>query len=457
MTNPTKPAAGHSAHSALPTDRWEHDLEDHKPLYDAVSAKAEADRCLYCADAPCIKACPTSIDIPTFIKKIASGNLRGSARTILEQNLLGYSCARVCPVEVLCVGDCVLNAVDHKPIAIGRLQRYAVEHGQTGEPLFTAKPRGSRKVALIGAGPASLACAGVLALNGVEAIIFEKRALPGGLNSTAIAPYKLQVEDALHEVEMVRSLGVEIRTGVELGVSSSGETQAADTVSAESLLADYDAVFLGLGLGIDNRLGIPGEDGAGVLGATAWIERMKLEQRGPQPAKLGRVLVIGGGNTALDVARETALLGAEEVLLVYRRGEDDMTGYQHELAEARTETVRLLPYRTPLAFERDANGKLTGLRVRVTAPDHDSREEVLPCELCAVAIGQEKLGALAAAFPGVTLDAKGRIDVSPTTRRSAHPKVYAGGDCINGGKEVVNAVADGRDAALAMLKEFANG
>ncbi|RYZ64452.1 MAG: glutamate synthase, partial [Proteobacteria bacterium] len=266
MTNPTTTT---TATNPLHPDRWEHDLHDKKPLLTAAEAKVEADRCLYCADAPCIKACPTSIDIPTFIKKIASGNVRGSARTILEQNLLGYSCARVCPVEVLCVGDCVLNAVDHKPIAIGRLQRYATEHGTAAgqAPLFVAKPRGSRRVALIGAGPASLACAGVLALNGVEATIFEKRGVAGGLNTTGIAPYKLRAEESLHEVDFVRSLGVEIRTGISLG-----EAAGPNTVTAESLLAEYDAVFLGLGLGVDNRLGIPGEDGPGVIGATAWIE-----------------------------------------------------------------------------------------------------------------------------------------------------------------------------------------
>lgn len=433
--------------ASLPTERWELDLADKKPLLSPAEAKVEAERCLYCADAPCIQACPTSIDIPTFIKKIASGNVRGSARTILEQNLLGYSCARVCPVEVLCVGDCVLNAIDHKPIAIGRLQRFATEtalaEGQA--PLFTVKPRGPKKVALIGAGPASLACAGVLAMNGVQAVIFEKRAVAGGLNTTGIAPYKLHVEDALHEVAMVQSLGVEIRTGVEFGGPS---------LPAEQLLADYDAVFLGMGLGVDNRLGIPGEEGPGVLGATAWIEDMKLEKRsGPHP-ELGRVLVVGGGNTALDVAREAAGLHARDVAMVYRRGEADMSGYAHELEGARVEGVRLLPYRTPLAFERDAQGALTGLKVQVHEPNQPVREEVVPCDLAAIAIGQEKLGKLAAAFPGLLVDDKGRVKVDAASRRSTHPKVYAGGDCINGGKEVVNAVADGRDAAKAMLREF---
>ena len=438
-TNFTQPAALHP-------DRWELDLADKKPLYDAAEAKAEADRCLYCTDAPCIKACPTSIDVPTFIKKIASGNVRGSARTILEQNLLGYSCARVCPVEVLCVGDCVLNSVDHKPIAIGRLQRYATHHGTKGAPLFTSAPRSGRKVALVGAGPASLACAGVLSLAGVQAVVFEKRAVAGGLNTTGIAPYKLHAADALYEVDMVRGLGVEIRTGVELGRD----------VTAESLLAEYDAVFLGVGLGLDNRLGLDGEDGPGVLGATEWIERMKLAPREAVRA-LGRVLVIGGGNTALDVAREAALLGADEVSLVYRRSEAEMSGYRHELDGARTESVRLLPHRTPLAFVRAEGGTLTGLRVRVDEPHHEAREELVPCDLVAVAIGQDKLGALASSFPGVTVDAKGRALVDARTRRTQNPKVYAGGDCINGGKEVVNAVADGRDAAKAILEELGHG
>ncbi|WP_394839117.1 FAD-dependent oxidoreductase [Pendulispora rubella] len=418
--------------SVLPQRRDELQLKDKKPLYSAAEARAEADRCLYCQDAPCIKACPTEIDIPTFIKKIATDNVRGSAKTIFEQNLLGYSCARVCPVEVLCVGACVYNAWHREPIQIGRLQRYATEKAtEAGKPvLFTPAPPTGKRVALIGAGPASLACAGYLALEGHAAVIFEKRPFAGGLNTTGIAPYKLHVEDALHEVEWVQALGVEITTGMELGKD----------VFGKDLLRDYDAVYLGVGLGEDTKLRIPGEDGDGVYGATAWIERMKLTPTSER--KLGRVLVIGGGNTAIDVARECALLGATEVTMVYRRDAASMSGYAHEMEGARKEGVRLVTRATPVAFERDAQGKLTGLKVTV-----DGAEQVLPCDMVALAIGQSKMHAIAAEFPGVELDARGCIVADPANGATGNAKVFSGGDCINGGKEVVNAVADGRNTA----------
>ena len=418
--------------SVLPQRRDELELKDKKPLYSAAEARAEADRCLYCQDAPCIKACPTEIDIPTFIKKIATDNVRGSAKTIFEQNLLGYSCARVCPVEVLCVGACVYNAWHREPIQIGRLQRYATEKAtEAGKPpLFTAPSPSGKKVALIGAGPASLACAGYLALNGHAAVLFEKRPFAGGLNTTGIAPYKLHAEDALHEVEWVQALGVEVKTGVELGKD----------VFGKDLLRDYDAVYLGVGLGEDTKLRIPGEEGDGVYGATAWIEAMKLA--GATGRKLGRVLVIGGGNTAIDVARECALLGATEVTMVYRRDAASMSGYAHEMEGARKEGVRLVTQATPVAFERDAQGKLTGLKVAI-----DGVEQVLPCDTVAEAIGQSKMHAIAAEFPGVELDRRGCIVADPTNGATGNAKVFSGGDCINGGKEVVNAVADGRNTA----------
>jgi dihydropyrimidine dehydrogenase (NAD+) subunit PreT len=440
----------------LPQDRLENELVDKKPLYTPAEAKAEADRCLYCVDAPCIKACPTEIDIPTFIKKIASGNVRGSARTIFEQNLLGYSCARVCPVEVLCVGDCVYNGWGRDPIQIGRLQRFATETAtQTGSPsvLKTRVDLGTskKKVACIGGGPASLAFAGYLALEGHDAVVFEKRGVAGGLNTTGIAPYKLHADDALHEVEFVKNLGVDVQIGVEVGTED-----GPGKVSAKKLLETYDAVFIGVGLGADSKLGIPGEEGPGVWGATAWIESMKLEMTKAKREEIAgkRVLVVGGGNTAIDVARECALLGGD-VAMVYRRGVPEMSGYKHEMDGGRKEGVRLITHAQPVAFLRDAAGKLTALRVKRT--DGDGAEYDIPCDMAALAIGQSKLREVAKELTGVEIDAKGLVVADPKTGATGHPKVFAGGDCINGGKEVVNGVADGRNAARTLLARWTNG
>jgi glutamate synthase (NADPH/NADH) small chain len=428
----------------LPRDRTELALLDKKPIYSAAEARAEAERCLYCADAPCIKACPTEIDIPTFIKKIASGNVVGAAATIFDQNLLGISCSRVCPVEVLCVGDCVYNGWHKDPIQIGKLQRFATETSvKTAKNKLFPQPKknlNAKKIALIGAGPASLACAGVLAMEGHRCTIFEKRNVPGGLNTTGIAPYKLHAEDALREVELVQSLGVEIKTGVEIGKDVSGST----------LLSDYDVVYIGVGLGEDSKLKIPGEDGPGVALATAWIEKMKLSAG--KSETLGRVLVIGGGNTALDVARECALLGAQDVAMVYRRSRKEMSGYQHELEGALKEGVRLVENRQPVSFVH-AGHHLVGLRVAkmVDGKIVAGSEEEIPCDLAVLAIGQSKLHAIAAELPGVQLDSKQCVVADPKTGATGNAKVFAGGDCINGGKEVVNAVANGRDTARHLI------
>jgi glutamate synthase (NADPH/NADH) small chain len=283
----------------------------------------------------------------------------------------------------------------------------------------------------------------------VDTLVLEKRAVAGGLNTTGIAPYKLQAEDALHEVAWVQSFGVEVTTGVEVGKD----------VTAEKLLADYDAVFLGVGLGEDTKLGIPGEDGPGVVGATAWIEKMKLELTTSDAATLGRVLVIGGGNTAIDVARECKGLGAADVAMVYRRSQKEMSGYAHELEGARIEGVRFVENAVPHSFVRDASGKLVALRVSraeggkaVPGTEYD-----IPCDLVALAIGQSKLRSLASQFPGVELDTKGCVKADPKTGQTGNAKVFAGGDCINGGKEVVNAVADGRNAAHTFLSRLSKG
>ncbi|MCB9595481.1 MAG: FAD-dependent oxidoreductase [Sandaracinaceae bacterium] len=421
--------------TTLPEGRLETQLKDKAPLYTRGEAMTEANRCIYCADAPCVQACPTSIDIPTFIHKIATDNVKGSARTIFESNLLGYSCARVCPVEVLCAGSCVYNQWGRPPIEIGRLQRYATESALARDADLlkrTRKAPTGKKIACIGAGPASLAAAGHLALDGHSVTIFEKRAYAGGLNTTGVAPYKLHAQDALREVQMILDLGdIEVKTGVEI-----------DEAAARALLDDFDAVFVGIGLGPDSFLGL---EGPGVVGATEYIERLKLD---PTTSLDGvhTALVVGGGNTAIDVARELAQLGVPDVAMVYRRTEAVMSGYHHEMVGARKDGVRLVENRQPVAAVRDG-GAITGLRVAKTDADG---EETLACDLIAVAVGQSRLTALAAAFEGVALDDKGRVVVDEATNRTGNAKVYAGGDCVNGGKEVVNAAQHGKLAARAI-------
>ncbi len=432
----------------LPAGRLEERFEDKKPLYNLSEAVAEANRCIYCVDAPCIKACPTSIDIPTFIRKIATGNVKGAARTILQQNLLGESCGQVCPVEVLCAGDCVYNTWGREPIQIGRLQHYAVTTTLQKDPkLFSRKAPTGKKIACVGGGPASIALAGWLALEGHEATIFERKAIPGGLNTLGIAPYKMKGDKALREIAWVLSFGgVTIKTGIEIVEGAAGEGQ----VSASDLLRDYDAVFLGLGLGPDSALSIPGEDGPGVVGATAFIERLKADPKLTLDG-VKRAVVVGGGNTALDAVHELTLLGVD-ASMVYRRSRAAMSGYAHELEWARSDGAKLVEDRVPALVVREGS-TLKALRV---APAKDGKPiagaqaEDLSCDLIVVAIGQSRATGVALAFPGVKLDNKGRVVVDPATHRTGNEKVYSG-------KEVVNAVAEARVAARAIHAALTGG
>lgn len=437
------------AASALPARRLELAFQDLKPGFTEAQARAEASRCLYCNDAPCIAACPTAINIPEFIRKIDTGNYKGSARTILEANILGYSCALVCPVEVLCVGACVYNHQDRPPIQIGLLQRFATEWAYDRNVRFWPKgPSSGKRVALVGAGPASLACAHELAKHGHDAVCLEARLLPGGLNTTGCAPYKIRSEAALREVEYVAGIGFEIRTGVEVGRDVSlGELERA-----------YDAIFLGVGLGADSKLGVPGEDLKGVFGACELIERIKTKETVPEVTAAKRAVVVGGGNTAIDVARELAGLGLQ-VTQLYRRDEDSMGAYAHEQEYARKEGVEFRFLTQPVAYLGDAQKRVravqcvkmmwpadkTGRPVPVPGSEHEVAGEIV-----AVATGQEKLVRELKKIPGLTIMPDGRLRVDPATGRTGNPKYWAGGDCANGGKEVVNAAAEGKKAAKAI-------
>ena len=431
-------------HPPIPEDRLEEEFADKKPPFDPDKALVEAARCLYCYDAPCIQSCPTSIDIPTFIRKIATKNLRGSARTILAANLLGKSCSQVCPVEVLCEGACVYIGWGQRAVEIGRLQRYAMDQARAAD-LFTAQPATGKSVGLIGAGPASLACAGKLALLGHQTVLYEKAAQPGGLKITCIAPYKLQATTALEEVAFIRSLGVTIRTGVEVGKD----------VSADELLQQHDALFLGIGLGEDAFHGIPHDNGSDIIGAIDWIQLMKL-LAGMSVQGVQSIVVVGGGNTALDVAQEAAALGIANVHLVYRRSAQEMPGYQHEWEGAKKLRVRLVENAIVAEIQRgEGPGDKGALKSVVLRRAHKGRptdEALAPiaCDLLVVATGQERLQSLVAQFPAVQCDKHGCVVADENTLVTGNPRIFCGGDCRNGGKEVVNAVDEGQRAALAI-------
>jgi glutamate synthase (NADPH/NADH) small chain len=425
---------------------------DIKPPLSHEHAVIEANRCLYCYNPPCQIACPTAIDIPEFIRRIGSGNLVGSAETILESNILGASCARVCPTEVLCEGSCVFHDLDMPPIDIGRLQRYATDHVMDNDIMvFQAPAQASGgKVALVGGGPASLACAAELGLQGIKAVVYDDKAELGGLNRWGIAPYKLTDKEAVDEVNYIQKM-----TGFEARVN----TRVGRDVTFADLEKEYDAIFLGIGLGGSHSLEIPGEDKLGVVGATEFIE--ELRSKALHETKVGpRVVVVGAGNTAIDAATEAARLGAEEVTIVYRRGKDEMPAYEFEYELALKDRVRFSWLTQPV--EVLGNGKVTGLkcqRMALGEPDASGRARPVPVpdaffnlevDTIIKATGQEKQQGLLSQIQGLTLN-KGLVVVDEDYR-TTNPRYFAGGDCINGGKEVVNAVAHGKKAAHAIAR-----
>lgn len=402
----------------LPRDWSETAFGDYKGKYTRDAAVAEANRCLFCTDAPCTIACPTHIDVPQFIRKIATGNVKGSARTIFDANILGMSCARVCPVEVLCVGACVYNDMHMPPIQIGKLQRHSTDQAyEEGWELFQAGPDTGKSVGLVGGGPASLACAHELRRFGHKATIYEKRDVLGGLSTTGVAPYKMQADRAVEEVEWILGIGgIEVKTGATVDAAKLGELEKA-----------HDAIFFGVGLGPDTAMSVPGADLANVFGAVAWIEELKTARVSVEGMK--HCVVVGGGNTALDCVREARGLGVERVTMLYRGTEDKMSGYAHEWKAGETEGCRAEWQVLPVAFE----GTNKVERVRCVRLDAQKKplpgtEFTLPADLVLVAIGQSKLDAFKKAMNG-------------------KKNVFCGGDFQNGGKEVVNAAAEGKAAA----------
>lgn len=411
----------------------------HAPL-DGHEALVAADRCYFCHDAPCITACPTSIDIPLFIRQIATGTPEAAATTILEQNILGGMCARVCPTETLCEEACVRETAEGKPVLIGQLQRYATDTVMAaGKHPFTRAPETGKRVAVVGAGPAGLACAHRLAMKGHDVVIYDAKPKGGGLNEYGIASYKSTDDFAAAEVEWLLKIGgITLETGKALGAD----------LSFEALQADFDAVFLGMGLGGVNALRAEGEDRDGVTDAVEFIA--DLRQAGDLGVlPVGRnVVVIGGGMTAIDAAVQSKLLGAESVTLVYRRGRDAMPASRYEQDLAASKGVRFIFNAMPV--EVLGNGAATALRCEYTKAEGRSLTGTgetfdIPADQVLKAIGQTLDGA-----PGTLAIDGGKITVTDTGRTSV-AGVWAGGDCAAGGEDLtVTAVAEGRDAAEDM-------
>jgi dihydropyrimidine dehydrogenase (NAD+) subunit PreT len=419
---------------------------DVSPSLDRQCALIAAQRCLYCFDAPCIKACPTGIDIPSFIRRITTDNLRGAALDILGANIFGGTCSRVCPTEILCEGSCVRNRPEDAPVQIGALQRHATDWVFAGNvPLFErGKPSGHR-VAVVGAGPAGLACAHALARAGHDVVVFDARAKAGGLNEYGIAEYKM-LDFAAREIDWLLSIGgIEVRGGKALGAN----------LSLAELRRDFAAVFIGVGLAAVNALGIEGEDLAGVRNAVDFIAELRQT---PDLSRLPigrRVVVIGGGNTAIDASVQSRKLGAERVLLAYRRGAAQMSATFAEREFAQTQGVTLVEWVRPRRMQ-GSDGKVTGVEFEYTKLDADQQlvgtgeRLFVPADFVLKAVGQ----ALDAGDGALKIE-KGRIVVDADYATSL-PGVWAGGDCIGSGVDLtVQAVEDGKRAARAIDRTLA--
>jgi glutamate synthase (NADPH/NADH) small chain len=437
----------------LDPDQLSRNFAEIKPAFTADEARVQASRCLFCYDAPCTRACPTRIDVPRFIRQILHSNPAGAAETILDSNVLGGSCARVCPTEVLCEGACVDRTLQGEAVPIGGLQRYAVDWADERElSFFEPGPDSGKRVAVVGAGPAGLSCSFELRRQGHAVTVFEAGDIAGGLNTIGIAAYKITTEYALSEVERVTAMGAEIRLGTPI-----------DGAGLAGLMEEYDAVFLGIGLGATASLGIPGEDTDGVWEALEFIYQTHLKPFAD--CEVGRrVVVIGGGNTAIDAATAAVRLGAERVTIAYRRTRADMPAYEHEYQLAKGDGVAFEWLISPLECLHRGGG-LTGLRVQrlemhgqgreATLAPVAGKEFTLQCDMVIKALGQQPLVDFMSAIDGLEID-RGRLVVDPDSGVTSVPGLFAGGDCISKGAEVVNAVEEGKIAAHG-IADFLDG
>jgi len=412
-----------------------------KPLMNATESYYESSRCLFCYDAPCVKACPTHIDIPLFIKQIHTSNLTGAAITIFDSNWLGNACGVVCPTGVLCEGACVYNHQNVQPIQIGRLQNFATNKAIRDEKqIFEPGKSNGKKIAVVGSGPAGIACACEARTLGYEVDVFEAKAKPSGLTVHGVAPYKITNEEVLMEINYLQKQ-------LRFKIHYNSEINSIEQL--KTLEQNYSAIFLGLGLGSTAEIKLEGEDKEGVVGAVEFIEELRQKQH--QIKISDKIVVLGGGNTAMDAASESARMGADRVVVAYRRTKENMGAYLFEYDLAISAGVESLFNVTPIAII--GNSKVKGVKFARTKMMNgqlitDSDDTfTIECDMVIKATGQAKHGSLYELIEGLEVDKRTAIKVNNETFQTYNPKYFAGGDAINGGEEVVNAAYDGKMAA----------